>query len=116
MSHKRCVLFLLLWTIANSPSPALGSGRGDVGGDGSQTEVQQAARNGSSSGSASVGAGNGGLRKSEGSVSDFLIIKSALAEDKAFSRVRRIRRQTSTEFLKVKLSSGSYVYRCVRVA
>lgn len=112
MSRKRCVIVLLLWTIASGPSPVAGSGRGDA----DDTEIH-ASGSGSRSGSdgGAISGKNGGLRKSDSLVNDFVIIKSPFGGNDTFSRVRRIRRQTSTEFLKVKLTSGSFVYRCVNI-
>ncbi|CAL8082930.1 unnamed protein product [Orchesella dallaii] len=99
MSSKWCASVLLLCTIANGPSLIMGSGRGDIL---TLTEVQPPGNNSRS-----------GLRKSGSLASEFLVIKSSLGGDERLSKVRRIRRETSTEYLKVKVSSGSYVYRPV---
>lgn len=113
MSGKWCTVIFVIWTIVIGPSPVVGSGRGGVVVNATVTLAEDVGNSGSRR-SGSAGANSDGLRNSASArKSDFVIIKSSLGGEESFSRVRRIRRATSTEFLKVKLSSGSYVYRCV---
>lgn len=113
MWRKHCVLVLLLWYVANYPSPVTGLSTGDKNDTRKIISSPDRKKGETESVSDPVKGDMTGLRKSDGALGDFVILNSSLSGDNTFSRVRRIRRETSTEFLKVQLSSGSYVYRCV---